>query len=674
MSWPHGPTSRAPPLALAPVSTTTRDVAPRPAAFSPTRPDEERGLSWAASALVLGILAAILLSFYLSIYPAKGYDVPIGWDVSEYLWRTKLAQEVGLQNLGDPLPSSRNPKSGRPAFPVIAGTLSSLGSVDLFRLAVVLPSVMAVVVGLAAGAFVAGVLRRPPWEMVVVALIVALSPFVIRLMNPEGYLDNMFAAAVFLAAAIPIAVSMQERSALVPAIFLLGAGATIHWAFFGFMAATLLLCAAAFLPASWRLWRRGESGLLDTPTARLGETVLGGGALGAGIIYVLLGNAFPSPRLDVSEFAKKLRQDLRRYGFAVSLPAAALGGIALADASRRRGLQGKRARFMLAFLLSWCGVVVAGYLARKVLHLPVPAHRFLAFALAIPILGVLALTWIARLISRFSRPLAAIAVVAAVALTGLVAYIQWSVAAPHMEPAKIRDAAMAASYLEAAEVPADRAVVFVIGPRDFTTAGLMVHMVRAALPPDRIRHAYFYVGSGEDFLARRPMDTAVSRSYFRRMGSEVYAAEPVAVIPSSYNADNYRRWVARNPDTEVGSRVAVVQGPAPPGDVPPPRPPTAPLGGLTPFKLAAWSVGSLVVLWLVGLGWSLALLGRWLRRPEILAVAPAVGVAALMLGGAVIDRLGFRLVGVPGALTPIAVALLGWVLSAVLLRGRTRSR
>ena len=72
----------------------------------------------------------------------------------------------------------------------------------------------------------------------------------------------------------------------------------------------------------------------------------------------------------------------------------------------------------------------------------------------------------------------------------------------------------------------------------------------------------------------------------------------------------------------------------------------------------------------VGLGWAVALLRRWLGRLEVLAVAPAVGVAALVFGGLIVDRVGVRLSGVPGALTPLIVAGAGWLLVWLLRRGK----
>src|SRR5206468_11897225 len=95
------------------------------------------------------------------------------------------------------------------------------------------------------------------------------------------------------------------------------------------MAATLLLFGALLLPMSLRAWRTHSIGLLDTPTARVGEVLVGGGAFAVGLLFGALGQRLPSPRTDVSEFAKKLKRDLPKYHLAVTLPAAAVGAASL---------------------------------------------------------------------------------------------------------------------------------------------------------------------------------------------------------------------------------------------------------------------------------------------------------------------------------------------------------
>lgn len=652
---------------------TTRAPAPEVDRLPPAPPASRAALaSWGAGALTVGVVALVVLGFYLSIYPARGFTVPIGWDQSEYLWRTRLAQEVGVAAIDRPLPAVPSPKSGRPGFPVVTAVLSSLGSVSPFRVAMALSTVVAAAIGLAAAGLVGAVLRRPLWEQAAVGLGVALSPLMVRLMSPESYMDTMLAAAVFTAAAVPLALAVEDRRALLPAALLVGAGAAIHWSFFGFLAATVLLTGALLLPASWARWRRGEAALLDTPTARLGEVLLGGAALGALAIFGVLGDRLPRPRLDPSELAKKLRRDLPKYRFAFTLPVAALGAVGLwwASGQPREGRESDtwseartppgQARFVLLWFLAWCAVVAAGVGARALLGLNVPAHRFLSFALPVPILTVLGAVWAGRLLARGLRaPVVAVLLVAvALAGVGLLAHRQWFGTRAWTNPDVLQDVGVAAGYLEAAGVPPDRPVVFVVSTRDWNTAGLLGHMVRAALPPERIPEAYLFVGRPQDYLARRPSDWAVSRASFERL-LQVLPRQPVAVAVAMPPATSLA-WAQAHPDLVITERVAVVEGPSPPPGL---RPAGPPVGGIPSWKLGAVAGGSLLALGLVGLGWTWALLRPWAAPAQVLALAPAVGVGVLVLGGVLADRLGFHLEGAVGASLPLALAVGGALLA-----------
>jgi len=621
---------------------------------------------WTAAGLLVGVVGVVVLAFFLSIYPIQRYTVPIGWDASEYLWRTRLAQAVGVSRIAEPLPSTAHPKTGRPGYPVVAATLSSVLHVSPFRVTMVMGSVLALAIGLAAGGFVAGVLKRPLWQLGVVALVVSLSPSVIALMKPEGYLDTMLAAAVFLAASIPIALSLESPGAIIPAVALLGAGAVIHWSFFILIGGTLALCALMYLPASWSRWRNGES-LFATPSARIGEVAVGGALFGAGVLFGVLGNGIPVNRTDVSEFDKKLRRDVPKYRFPITLSLSALGIASLAVEGRGSGERPRRSRFMLAFLVSWCLVVLAGVVARVLFGLPVAAHRFLSFGLAIPILGIVGVLWLAGLAGRTAKVLGVAVVVVAVAGSVALARQEWFTSTkPFVDPAQLRQAALAGAYLDAAGVPDSAPFVVIIGPQGWNDVGLMGHILRAGLPPERVPHLYVYVGTPESFLAGQPLDTAVSRFYFQAV-RPIVGQHPPAVVLRSFNAKPFGTWAQAHPDGVIADALAIVDGPRPAGEV-------AAAGlGVGPFswwKLGLIGTASAILLGLVGLGWALAMLRRWLRPAELLAIAPAVGIAVLVVLGIVADRLGIRLIGTGGALVVVVAAAAGGVLATVMARRR----
>jgi len=618
--------------------------------------------------VVLAILAVGIMGLFLWIYPSKHFSVPIGWDQSEYLWRTKLAQLLGVANIDKYTEALRSTKAGRPAFPVIAATLSSLGRVNLFRLAAVLPSIMAAAIGLAAGALVTGVLRRPLWQLAAVAVAVGFSPVVIRLMNPEAYMDNMFSASVFLAAAVPIALSLEAPGALVPAIVLLGAGATIHWAFFFVMAAIFLLVAILYLPASWRDWRAGGRAIATTPSARIVEAVVGGAAAGAAVIFAVMQNAIPKARLDASELTKKLRNDIGKYRFPITLPMAGFGLVALAADSTGKDDRARRSRFLFAFLVAWCLAVLAGYVGRLLVSRSIPSHRFLAFALSVPVLGALGLLWLSSLASKIralgpaAKVLGVAVVLAGLSAAAYLGHREWFGAQTWTNPTTLEQAGTAGGYLEAAGIPVDRPVVFIMHTGDYNLAALSRQEVRASLPADRITHTYFYIGTPQHYLARQPEHSRISRLYFNRMSS-VYASNPVAIILPVLAQADFESWVQAHPDSNYASKMAVVRGPPlPSGALPYTGPPVSPMS--FGYVMAVAVVG-LAILALVGHGWMVALLGRSLGAAEVLALSPAMGVAVLVLGGIVIDRMGVRLTGLGGALAPVLIAVAGWAVAAL---------
>jgi len=645
-----------------------RTLPPHPPHPSP-RPSLRDVGTWIPAFLLAGTLALVIMAFFLSVYAANKLPVPLGWDTSKYLWRTSLLKAVGFAHMTEAVQQGIGVDPGRPAFPVIAATLSATLHVSPFRLAAVLPAVSAAAIGLGAGAFVSVTLRRPIWEFTATALFVGMSAFVVRLVGPETYQDNLFAAAVFVAAAVPIALSITDRRALIPAALLFGAGGVVHWAFFVFMVATLGLTAAAYLPASIGRWRAGEQAIGDTTSARLAGVMLGGIALAAVTILGIL-HIPREPHLSASEFAKKLRQDIPKYKFPLMLPIAVIGAGSLAAASRRGkdGAEegGSGTRFVLTLLLAWGAVTLGGYLAFKVLHLRVPAHRFLAFALAIPLLASLGVIAVGRLLARWARPLAAVVVVAALAGAAYLSHVVLFGVQAWMDPAKVTDAAQAGSYLQTTRIGADRPIVFIVGRADSSYTALMGHMIKATLPAERIGHVYLFVGTPDDYLAQRPLGTPggpspLSVRYLRAL-APTYAQNPVALVLSSFNTDAFNRWVEAHPEDLVARNVGLVRGPRPQTAVPHAKPP---FGGLGGFWVGVLGVASMFVLAAIGVGWAILLLGRWLTPLPLLALSPAVGIAVLVLAGVLVDRVGIRLGGAGGIFALALATVSSWALMGI---------
>lgn len=643
----------------------------------PDRPWVFPDRPWIFSIGLVGASAAIVLVFFLSIYPVRHLKVPLGWDSMDYVWRTRVAQEVGLSNVREGVPPGTFVKEGRPAYLILGSTLSSLTGEPVLSVAVILPLIMPVVMGLATGSLLRSLAGIPWWGLPLGAVVAGTSLNAI-LMIQYGYVDNLVVSAVLMAAAVPMLLAVEDGRLVAPAILLMVAAAVIELPFFLATLGALALTALAYLPSSWGQWRRGGARLIDTPSARMGQVLIGSGAVSLAALYGIASGA-PSPRLHRVELARKLAADLPRYRFQLALPWSGLGAASLAAASRPGGPAARRKRLLLVFLLAWLAIAAVSYVTFEATSVPIPANRLILFALAAPALVAVGLASFPAVtaVGRAARWIAAVVVVVALAGLSLVSAKEWLNSRSDLDPVKLRDAAAAAAYLDAAGIPFERPVVFVVDDRGITpvaTTTLMRDHIYGVLPIERIGHVWVYMGSPGDYLAERPSqlpgrrqyDTA-SRRFFDLM-KPVYAEQPVALIISSYNVSHFPAWAAEHPESLVpGYGVAVVQGPAPSAAIEPDA-----LPGREPrvLPLAALASGALLALSVIGLGWALWLFRRRLGPSEILALAPSVGVAVVVLGGLAADQLGVRLSGPGGVLTPAAVGVVGWVGAGLTVRTR----
>jgi hypothetical protein len=665
------------------VTEPTEDIAQPPAVPSrPSRSPLARALAGLAAAAIVGGLVA---GFFLSIYVVAAE--PIGWDTARYLDQTNLASAYGItgaSHLVIPRPSKL--LASRVGFPTTVLSLAAFFHTSIIEAAALVPAAAAVATALAAGAFVSYGLRRGIWVMAVVALIVGTSAALVRL-TAGTYTDNLIADALFTAALVPLLSSARDGRGFIAATLLLAIGGLAHPAFFVFMLGVLALVVVAYVPESWRAWRRGDAGFAATASARLGLVVGGATGITAAAIYGFLGAVPDTPTLQRPLFVQRFKQDLPLYRLYVTGPLAAVGAWFLA-----RGTRGVRpaddpargnsvddspsgrfgARFILIISLAWIAVTALGLLgfaAGK--HWP--AHRFLAFLLPLPILAGLGVIGIWTFLSaRTARPVAAAVTVACLAgLLSLGAYNYASIVklgVQNLDIGKIHDALGASAYLRATHVPLGMPVVIVMsdsGPNPALFIPEQAHILRSAFQPERIPHLYFYVGTPEDFLLGQPtIDpndgirkfNKVSRTYLNAL-RPILSEDHVALLLSSYNPA-YGEFVAQHPDLLVAPNVVALRGPGVAHLVTVPPVPAAPHRFALPFLGSA----VLVLLALLGGGWSLSLLPEGLRPFEVLAVSLAFGFAVLMLAGIAADALGVRLVGLGGILPATMLAAAGWAL------------
>jgi hypothetical protein len=655
----------------------------------------------AGGILMVCLAGAVLMAFFLSPYLRRGLPMPFGFDAARYLDQTNLVASHGLAGSASlHLPPPFRLLSGRAGFFVSVLTLSRLFQTDTFKFAAVVPVVSAVAIGLAAGALIAFCRRGKPGELAAIAVVVGTSGALVRLMGGT-YTDNLVAGASLMAAFIPVWSILRTGRGYVAAVLLLAAGGLAHPEFLGVVIAVIGILAVLYLRSSWRIWRVDHRPLSHTASVRLGLVVAATAVAFLALLVPFLGHGVTRPVLPShATLIGKFRVDIPLYRLPITLPLAVLGAIALfLDASRSsegRDLQvagapkeplpretdATSARFIILWTAAWVGVtavVILGLYA----GLLWPAHRFLAFLLPFPVLVGIALLRVGGAIGqRTPRAVGTAFVVLAVLALAYLGYrtagATW---APYLDVGKVQDATTAAAYLDAIHLPQTQPIVFILndaGPKPRETIPLREHMIRTVLPANRIQHSYFFVGSPDDYLRRRPTVLPGDTRDFNIVSGEswrvvqgVIDKRPVAFLLSSYYQPGFNTLLAEHPDWQVAPRVLVVEGPRT-AKIPLAAYPSAPRGIVQNLYFGG---GGLAILALIGLGWGLALLPPGIRAAEMLALAPAVGIGFLLLVGYVLDSVGFRLGGIAGILAAPLVAGIGWVLATPrLLSGRIRPR
>jgi hypothetical protein len=654
------------------------------------RPRLRRDLS---AFVVVCAAGGVLLAFFLGVYKANQYRMPIGYDTPRYLFQSTLVADLGVAHVPHLLPPPKKSLATRTGFPVLVLTLSSLLSTSTFKAGAMLPPVSAAALALAAGALVSWGLRRTAWELGAVALIVGTSAVMVRLMVPETYTDNLMAASVLVAALVPTVSAIRDGPGLICATALLALGGVIHPQFFALFAGILGLVALLYVPASWRAWRRGDVELLHTPAGRLALIIVGAGAIAAIVFFASVRSWPVGARQTRTDLIGKLRSDLPLYRFPLTVPVAVLGvavlgalGLRRADAANVPGLPSGpavrfAARFLLALAVVWGLVTLLGVIDFY-RGSTTAAHRLLSFLLPFPLMMAVGILALGRVLAVRIRWSVGVAIV--IAATGAIAFLGYrdfyvNIPAQRgiefMDTGKIKDAATAQAYLERS-VPADRPVVFVIddrGPNPLSWVPEMAYMIRTVLPTERILNTYIYVGDPENYLAGKPTLRPTPRQYNGNLPrywptiQRLLPRHPVALLLASYN-DAYQPFVAAHPGSVIAPQVALLAGPRPWEPIADVSFPTGPRG-VVPTGLLA--LGTFLILGLVGCSWAWAALPRSVRPFEVLALCPAIGIGTLVVGGNLVDAAGLRLEGVVGALTPLLVAAVGFV-AAWMIRRRPR--
>jgi len=231
-----------------------------------------------------------------------------------------------------------------------------------------------------------------------------------------------------------------------------------------------------------------------------------------------------------------------------------------------------------------------------------------------------------------------------------------------LQAAALEQAEMAGRYV--GSLPTNQPVVFLVDyyVRPFPYGPVLAERtIRIELPANRQAEAYFFVGNVGDLAARRqtppPNDRLqiITAGYRKDVRPLLAATRPVVIL-QGLAGDGFQQ-AKRLGARLIGPGVEVLGG-TPPG-VPMARPGAVRAvpslgGGLL------WGAAILALLWTAGMGWTRLFLPPRTGAEAFFSLAPAVGTAALVLGGLVADRAGLRLGGAGGVVTYVVVAAAGW--------------
>ncbi len=608
------------------------------------------------------LIAAAGLWLHLTYYTVDRFAQPVGSDTATYLWRSRLAGALGLNAVPGSSPFEFHANSANPdrlGFPALAGVLRWTTTVGPYRLMFVLPAICAIVLGLA-GFALARSMDEPRWAAAVWGLAGATS--IALAVAARGYFDNVLVDPVLIAAAAALLSSMESKGPALAAVVLLIAAILAHYLIAGFMLGVFVAFGVVLLPWSLRAWRAGTP-LWRTPSGRVGS-VVGASALAGGIGLLATPGAHAYADRGHSGYEEKLQIQLPAYRLPLTLPVAVLGALGLAA-------RGERARWRgLALLVVWSGVIAVGWLPFSTGR-SIPVHRLFGMAFPLTFLAAAAFT---SLIAFATKPkgvvryvlgagawvLTAVALVASAQLgrNGLGGV-------PPMWSAQ--DAAVARTavdYLQGAQVDGPVIVVANHGTAAVDFGGVPAfRRMRGVMPGAQIPNLAVYVGDPEQLLAGEPtVDssnpalTATSKLYWDHLGGFV-GPDTIVMVVQPFDS-RYNALAKAHPGWVVAPGVLVARGPPAPAGLRLAPLPVAPASG----DLIRWTLWPLLLFLVCGIGWAVSFVPQgWAERT---AMAPALGLAAIILVAYAGGMAGVALHGGAPRAMAVVAAVIGWIPAA----------
>lgn len=600
----------------------------------------------------------MVLAMYLVHPLLAGHQFPIGPDGPVYTWLARLAGATGFLDA----------PGGGPGVPALTLFFDSLLSTDPVQSVMVLGPLLAATCGLAA----AGLLETAlgPSAVRSVAAVVLTGAFTAYLAG--GWLANVSMVSVFLAALAALALVQRSwRAAWLAATLLMAAGMA-HRVFFLLGLTIVGGVIAAHVPLALSDRRQGrrwsETGAIRMTVAAIAGaagTLLGG-------ILLSLERAVPGDTSQDGFFRRvgldTLLHDRHRERFLgdaarASVPVALGLGLGAAGLESGPARAGPGRRFLLALAGSWAALTVVGAVTLAITGWG-PPNRLLQFAFFLPLAAA---TGLAVLMRRSaggrSRTAMATAVAAGVLFTA-VSMFGWFRQAPAFTDEELAAAGRAGHVV--AGLPSGTPLVFAVDTSEPAAAyhvTRMANVLRMGVPATRIPEVRVVVGSPADAAAGSMTPTgdaerdAIAGAYAREARPILDRA--AVLVVRQFNESGWQEAIAEG--REVAPDVAVLSGPPllEPAPLPIERP-----SGLGPWGFIGVSLASLVILTVLGWGWS-----RWglvgAGPSAALAVAPSAGIALAVLASFLADRLG----AAPGSLIATVVVLtlgaLGYLVAAL---------
>jgi hypothetical protein len=617
-----------------------------------------RSALWATLS-VIGLIGSIAfaMALYLRAPIERELVVPSGADIPAHLWRVRLVTAQGLDTLFTSAPLTIQTNPDRLGLPILGSILSGLG-VTPWRLMYVTAAVAGAVVACSAWGLARAV-TEPRWAGPIYAIAVVSSvPYAL---TSRAYLDNAFAEGLLLAVAATALLAAAGRGATLAGVVLLSGMLVMHWPTGIMFVGVLTLFTVGLLPSAWTD-RRAGTPLRSTAAARVGTIAVGGLAVGGAPLLFAPGANTPT-KGPGTLFRLNVKRLLPTYRLSVTLPLAAVGAAALAwlvPAAPRR-------RTMMLYAVWLVPLGLAALLFQQ--ERPIPLMRFFGTALALPLLAAAAFTALIAIGSRISR-VTALNVVVAIVAVGLVVAALWgatltaidnvkgttpSVSSVELEPIRAANA-----FVAAIDPPA--AVFVVDGP---TRSFRRLRMLARGTIVDRI---HVFPGAPAQLFERAarpdaPSPDEVSEEGFggRKRVIEADAVkamqEPgaIALVIRPYFGD-YDKVARDRKNVEIADGVLLLR--------PTSRPPIVRTTPLSPPPTSALVTSALIAfaaLFAAGSGWSFAMLRQpWELR---IALAPAIGMAVLVLVGSALGLAGLPTGDRPGLLIWFGVTAAGWVVA-----------